>query len=111
VWIVTKKAILIDNAVVYNTEGGDITLETERKKEMFVLHISNTGVVLDGDDKKHLFKQSFFRTKEARKVNPAGMGVGLLVAKTIIEAHRGRIALESSEEGRTAFVVALPLVK
>ena len=96
--------------MVYNRDRGNITIETEKQGNMLLLRISNTGLPLSSEESARLFKQSFFRTKEAKRVNPTGMGVGLLVAKTIIEAHKGSIALESSEGERTAFVVALPLV-
>jgi len=102
-------AILIDNAVVYNTGGGNIAIEAEKQRNMFLLHISNTGLSLNSEESARLFKQSFFRTKEAKWVNPTGMGVGLLVVKTIIEAHKGSLALESSEGERTRFVISLPL--
>jgi len=102
-------AILIDNAVVYNTGGGNIAIEAEKQRNMFLLHISNTGLSLNSEESARLFKQSFFRTKEAKRVNPTGMGVGLLVVKTIIEAHKGSLALESSEGERTRFVISLPL--
>ena len=72
--------------------------------------ISNTGVGISKEDKTRLFTQSFFRTKEARRLNPTGMGVGLLVARTIIEAHRGKISFESEGDGKgVEVVVQLPL--
>jgi two-component system sensor histidine kinase ResE len=102
-------AILLDNAIQYNHEVGSITIETKRGRDKFILRISNTGLGINREDTARLFTQSFFRTKEARRVNPTGMGVGLLVAKTIIEAHKGSIALESSTEKGAAFRIALPL--
>lgn len=102
-------AILIDNAIQYNHERGSITIETERERDRFVLRISNTGLGISTEDSTRLFKQSFFRTKQARRINPTGMGVGLLVAKTIIEAHKGSIKLESSTEKGTILALALPL--
>ena len=102
-------AILIDNAVVYNKEEGKIEIRTAKERGKLLIRISNTGLYLDAEAQEHLFRQSFFRTKEAKRVNPTGMGVGLLVAKTILTAHRGTITLESSEEERTTFVVALPI--
>lgn len=102
-------AILIDNAVQYNHEGGNIAIETKRERDRFILRISNTGLGISREDAARLFRQSFFRTKEAKRVNPAGMGVGLLVAKTIIEAHKGSIVLGPSTEKGTTFTLTLPL--
>lgn len=51
---------------------------------MLLVNVTNTGIGLSQNDKASFLKQSFFRTKEAKKVNLLGMGVGLLVAKTIV---------------------------
>lgn len=102
-------AILIDNAIQYNKEKGSIDFESEREGNRFLLRISNTGLGLSREDSARLFKQSFFRTKEARRVNPTGMGVGLLVAKTIIEAHGGEIQCEKVIRGLVSFLVRLPI--
>ena len=102
-------AILLDNAVRYNRENGSILIETEQKRNVLILRISNAGLQLDTGARAHLFKQSFFRTEEARRINPTGMGVGLLVAKTIIEAHKGRIRFDKAQRDDVSFVVQLPL--
>lgn len=102
-------AILIDNAVVYNKEGGEITIEAKREQNRFVLRISNSGIGISREDGERLFRQSFFRTKEAQRVHPSGMGIGLLVAKTIIEAHGGKIRLEEGTQGQTVLSFTLPL--
>ena len=104
-------AILLDNAIQYNHENGSIAIETKRERDKFILRISNTGLGINREDTARLFTQSFFRTKEARRVNPTGMGVGLLVAKTIIEAHGGSIKCEKSEGGRVSFRVILPITQ
>src|SRR3990167_1864314 len=93
-------SIIVDNAIKYNVEGGTITVETEQKQDMFIVSVGSSGIGLSVSDKAELFKQSFFRSKEAKRVHPLGMGVGLLVAKTIIEAHRGKISVESRGEGK-----------
>ena len=103
-------SIIVDNAIKYNVEGGTITVETEQKQDMFIVSVGSSGIGLSVSDKAELFKQSFFRSKEAKRVHPLGMGVGLLVAKTIIEAHHGKISVESRGEGKgIELVVQLPL--
>lgn len=72
---------------------------TEKKRGIFLFNLSNTGIGLSEDDKERLLKHSFFRSKEAKRAHPTGMGVGLLVAKTIIEAHNGRIKVEEGKAG------------
>ncbi len=89
-------AIILDNAILYNhQEGGKLRISTEQKNGILIVNVANTGIGLSKIDKLGLLKQSFYRSKEAKKVNPSGMGVGLLVAKTIVEAHHGSIVLES----------------
>lgn len=100
--------ILIDNAVKYNTKGGKIEITTGSRDKMFTLSIANTGLQLSEGDQAHILKQSFFRSAEAKKVNHLGMGVGLLVAKTIIEAHGGRMKLEKDNIENTTFTFTLP---
>ncbi|MES2087914.1 MAG: ATP-binding protein [Patescibacteria group bacterium] len=92
-------SIILDNAIKYNIDGGTIDISTSEKKSQLQLEISNTGILLTKEDRSRIFKESFFRSKEAKKVNPLGMGVGLLVAKTIVQAHRGTISVESNGEG------------
>ena len=54
-------AILLDNAVRYNRENGSILIETEQRRNVLILRISNAGLQLDAGARAHLFKQSFFR--------------------------------------------------
>ena len=104
-------SILIDNALRYNHTGGSIKVSANKKDGKFTLSISNTGLTLNLKDKKKPFEHSFFRTKEAKELNPNGMGVSLLVAKTIVEAQGGKIWAESEGEGKgSTFVVELPAV-
>ncbi len=99
-------SILIDNAIRYNKEGGDITISTSQDKKSLKVTISNSGPTLSDLDREKVFKQSFFRTKEAKELNPTGMGVSLLVAKTIVEAHEGNIKVES-DTTKTSFLVSI----
>jgi signal transduction histidine kinase len=100
--------ILVDNAIRYNKEKGEISIHTLTSKNYFELKISNRGLSLNEADQKSIFKQSFFRTKESKRLNPTGMGVSLLVAKTIIERHGGNIKVESTTEG-TSFLIRIPM--
>jgi signal transduction histidine kinase len=104
-------SIILDNAVKYNLDGGTINISTRKKGVTFLMEIVNTGVSLTSDDKANIFKKSFFRSKEAKKANPLGMGVGLLVARTIIEAHKGAISIQPNPDSRGAkVVIELPFV-
>jgi len=103
-------AVILDNAVKYNLDGGTIGISFDDKKGMLSVEIVNTGISLTAEDKARIFKKSFFRSKDAKKANPLGMGVGLLVAKTIVEAHKGTISIRPNVNSRGARVVMqLPL--
>ncbi len=93
---------ILDYAVKYNVNGGKIDIDTEIKGKQLIVSISNTGIGISKEDTDRLFKQSFFRSAEAKKVNPLGMGVGLMVAKTIVEGQRGK---EGIVRNRENFVV------
>ena len=103
-------SIVIDNAVKYNTTGGNISIVSYQKNEMLVVCISNTGIGIKVADKLSMLKQSFFRSSAAKTINPYGMGVGLLVARTIIKAHGGSISIDSDgEEKGISVLISLPL--
>lgn len=101
-------ANLIDNAVKYNNKQGEIKVSLARTSEGKVrLTVQDTGVGLTPDAAAHLFEK-FTRAADAGKVNVVGTGLGLYVARQIVEAHGGRIWAESAGPGQgSAFVVEL----
>ena len=102
-------SILIDNAVKYNNEGGNINIYANQNDKMLSVFIENSGIGLDADDRERILKQSFFRSRDAKKLNPLGMGVGLLVAKAIINANHGDISIDSKGDGKTVVAtITLP---
>jgi two-component system sensor histidine kinase VicK len=79
--------------------GGVIDIECKEGRKGFVVSITNTGLMLSSTDLSSIFKDTFYRSADAKKMNPAGMGVSLLVARTIIQAHKGSISLDVDERG------------
>ncbi len=99
---------LIDNAVKY-TGQGTITITAAKKGEKALLSVRDTGVGIAQETLPHLFKK-FSRASDASKANLKGTGLGLYVAKQLIEAQGGKIWAESEGEGKGAtFSVELPL--
>jgi signal transduction histidine kinase len=96
--------IIIENAVKYNTFGGSITIRGNMTDNMFEIAISNTGIGIGKEDREKIFNKNFFRSEDARRQNPIGMGIGLSVARAIIRAHGGDISLESEGKGKGAIV-------
>lgn len=99
---------LVDNAVKY-TESGHIEISVRKTKYVITVSIQDTGIGLEKDEIDNLF-QRFARSKRGRTVHVGGTGIGLYVAKFIVEAHHGKIWVESpgAYQGST-FYVELPL--
>ncbi len=98
---------LIDNASKYTKTGGTITVCLTKQDALIRLAVKDTGIGIPKEIMPKLFKK-FSRSEEAGKVNIRGTGLGLFVAKEIVEAHHGRIWAESEGEGRgSTFVVEL----
>ncbi|MEK9134708.1 MAG: ATP-binding protein [Patescibacteria group bacterium] len=99
---------LIDNAIKYTVSGGSITVSLRRAGESIECQISDTGVGIPDDQKARVFSK-FFRGTNAVKIETDGSGLGLFIAKNIIEAHGGKIWFQSEEGKGTAFCFSLPI--
>jgi signal transduction histidine kinase len=97
-----------DNAIYYSTEGSKIkvTLALEPKNAVFT--VTDTGIGVPRTEQSQLFNK-FYRASNARKQRPDGTGVGLYLAKTVIEAHGGKVVFESVEGKGSTFGFRLPL--
>lgn len=111
--------ILVDNAIKYNFPNGKIFFSAEIKshptdsgKKLFQIHIKDTGIGIIKEDLPKLFKQYFLRGAEAEKIHTTGKGIGLVLAKNIIEAHHGRVWAKSEGKNKGAeFIVELEIPK
>jgi signal transduction histidine kinase len=84
---------LVDNSVKYTSIGG-ITIVLRREKDKIIIKIKDTGIGIDADVIPKLFER-FTRAPDAGQTNMLGTGLGLFVARKMVEAHRGRIWVES----------------
>lgn len=99
---------LIDNAIKY-TERGSVSVAVENTGTKARITISDTGVGIPPEDLKGLFEK-FKRARGANKVNTTGTGLGLYVAKQLVEGHKGTVTAESDGDAKgSKFVVELPL--
>ncbi len=98
--------ILLDNALKYSSDGGTVTMTLERKDDKRVLQVRNTGEGIPKEDLKRVFER-FYRVDPSRNREITGHGMGLAIAKTIVEAHKGKITAESEEGQWVSFTVVL----
>lgn len=99
---------LIDNAIKY-TPKGKVEVRVSQKENELVFCVKDSGMGISPETLKELFKK-FVRSEEGRHVNATGTGLGLYIAKNIVEAHHGKIWAESEgvEKG-SCFFISLPL--
>jgi signal transduction histidine kinase len=105
-----KQAVMIgiDNAVKHSAPGTTIELSTRVEAGRAVLRIADTGPGIASEDEPYLF-QRFFRGQTEKDLLNPGFGIGLAIAKGIVERHGGEIALRNRAEGGALFEIALPL--
>lgn len=96
--------ILLDNAIKYTNTQGLITLELRKRHNEVILEITNTGT---GISKEHLEKifDRFYRNDPSRSRKYGGYGLGLAIAKSIVEKHKGKISVKSNPNEMTTFTV------
>jgi signal transduction histidine kinase len=103
---------LIDNAVKYSNRYSTITVRAEQRENHALLFFENVGIPISERNTHRVFER-FFRANEAKKRVPTGTGIGLTVARSIIQLHGGNLDVEPSiktENGfRTTFIVTLPI--
>lgn len=94
---------LIRNAIeaMENSETRELKIKARESGDNVVIEISDTGAGIPPEDRDRLF-DPFFSTKKS------GLGIGLLISRTIVEAHSGHIWTEASEGGGANFVIELP---
>ena len=99
---------LVGNAVKYSDMGGEITLTVERRDGEAVCSVADRGPGVEGSFASHIFER-FVRGDPARARSQRGAGLGLAIAREIIEAHGGRIWVGSRTGGGSVFAFALPI--
>ncbi len=101
---------LIDNALKYTNEGGSVNISAEREDNTAKVAVSDTGIGIEESELDKIF-QKFYHTKRGMELVPSGGGLGLYIAKRIIEKHKGNIWAESIPNRGSTFYFTLPLVK
>ncbi len=99
---------LIDNAIQYTPSDGAITVSTHQRDGEAVIQVDDTGIGINPDELPHIF-EPFYRADRARSDTTGGAGMGLSIARRIVEAHRGQIEAESTVGKGSVFRITLPL--
>ncbi|MCM1529679.1 MAG: ATP-binding protein [Alistipes sp.] len=99
-------AIFIDNAIKYSKEGGTVRVSLGREDGKTVLSVYNTGSGVKESEKDKLFER-FYRSDESRNRSTGGYGLGLAIARSIIDKHKFKVVVENDEGRSICFKVII----
>ena len=98
---------LISNAIIYNRDGGTVIVTAKEQDDDLVVEVSDTGIGISKENLHFIFDE-FFRVKNKETQHISGTGLGLPIAKKIIEAHNGCVKVDSELGVGTTFSIILP---
>lgn len=103
-------ANLVENAIRYNKKDGKVSITFENNTTHVILRVEDAGIGIPEDAMPKLFTR-FFRAENVIKKETEGTGLGLFIAKSIIEAHGGTIQVQSTLHEGTVFTIIVPRAK
>jgi two-component system heavy metal sensor histidine kinase CusS len=98
---------LLSNAFQYTPERGKISLSAAASDHDVAVTVADTGMGIEKENLQRVLDR-FFRSEKARSLHPHGTGLGLAIVKSIMDLHRGRLAIESSPGKGTAVTLMFP---
>lgn len=98
---------LLDNAIKYSPNGGNIWVRVSDKMEDIVIEVQDQGIGIPPEHLPHIFDR-FYRVDSSLRKSTSGTGLGLSIVKSIIEAHGGKISVASKVGEGTTFTIRLP---
>lgn len=99
---------LIGNAIKYTDAGGQVKVSAEQRGLVVRISVQDNGMGISPEDQPHIFDR-FYRVRRAETESIDGTGLGLAIVKSLVEAHRGKIRLESRLGEGSTFYVTLPV--
>jgi two-component system phosphate regulon sensor histidine kinase PhoR len=99
---------LVHNSIKFTPEGGSVRVDLRRGSDRHRVSVSDTGIGIAPDDLVHIFER-FYKADRARSAQQSGNGLGLAIAKRVVEIHGGVITAQSLPGTGTEFVVELPV--
>lgn len=105
-----KQALLnlVGNAIKYTPSGGEVKLSLEKDENWVRIGVRDTGIGIASEHVPHLFDR-FYRIDKARARDAGGAGLGLAIAKSVVDAHNGKITVDSQVGKGSTFTIWLPL--
>jgi signal transduction histidine kinase len=107
---------LVSNGIRFTPDGGKVELRAARDGAWIMLSIVDNGIGIEADRVEHLLERSFevrdslnHHSSNTLEFNSAGLGLGLPIARGIVEAHGGRLTLESTPGAGTTLTVRIPM--
>ncbi|WP_088042995.1 two-component system histidine kinase PnpS [Bacillus sp. EAC] len=97
---------LMDNAIHYTPAGGKVFITSTETDDQIIVRVNDTGVGIGKNEISRIFER-FYRVDKARSRNSGGTGLGLAIVKHLVEAHKGKIEVESKLGFGTSFIVTL----
>jgi len=107
----TMRAVLqnlLENAIKYTKDNGKIEIDVKKENDHLLVSIADNGIGIPKEQAKDVFAR-FFRAKNAIKQETDGSGLGLYIAKTIVEKNGGKIWFDSAENKGSTFYFTVPL--
>ena len=105
-WVLNN---LIENAIRYTPAGGSVQISNVAVSDRVIVQVRDTGIGIKDEDRNNIFER-FYRAGNAVAKDNQGNGLGLYIARTIVQDHKGELSFESNKEGPgTTFTLALPL--
>jgi signal transduction histidine kinase len=99
---------LIDNAITHTPKGGIITITARKLDQWLDISVEDTGEGISAKDLPNVFER-FYRVDKSRARATGGAGLGLAIAKSLVEAHGGKIEVRSEEGKGSRFSFTLPV--
>jgi len=96
---------VVGNAIKYSNHGGEVTISIKAEDEQLILQVTDNGPGIATGDQPHIFDK-FYRGTNTKE---EGSGLGLAIVKTIVDAHQGRIWVESTPGKGSSFFIVLPV--
>lgn len=98
---------LLDNAIKYTNRKGSVAIAVRKNHRSAVVTVTDTGIGIEDSELPYIFDR-FYQVKKSR-VSSGSFGLGLSIAKSVVEVHKGAISVESKPDKGSAFTVVLPL--